>query len=399
MSETGGIQRVIIAIIVIIVVVIGAAALVLSRGITSSTSTNSSQSTSNAISTSSSFTSSSPASTSNSSSSSSLSTSFSSTSSSTTSNQVTSSSTLSTSSAANQNQTLTVEDSAWPNVGVSTINPGGNYPVWTEGSVYQTLVNFNLNAEQRQGIFQIVPDLATNWTVSANAETYTFHLRQGVTFSNGDPFNAYVVWTNFYLYYYELGNSTTFWSYIPLFNFSSVVFGSSTLNLINQSGLASPSPQLVSMMSNSNWPVYVNGSSTIVFRLMGPYAFFLNSFSDFSMQTDPMFLLAHGGPGTVTSPNTLFQTLALPGTGPYEVTNVVTNAYIQYQKNPNYWGKNLSSAEVAANPIIDPGHFNSVIVHYTPDGTSRYIDLLNGASQISVVSGSNLQGAEKNPQL
>jgi peptide/nickel transport system substrate-binding protein len=282
---------------------------------------------------------------------------------------------------------------------VSTINPGGNYPVWTEGSVYQTLVNFNLNAEQRQGIFQIVPDLATNWTVSANAETYTFHLRQGVTFSNGDPFNAYVVWSNFYLYYYELGNSTTFWSYIPLFNFSSVAFGPATLNLINQSGLTSPSSQLVSMMSNSNWPVYVNGSNTIVFRLMGPYAFFLNSFSDFSMQTDPMFLLAHGGPGTVTSPNTLFQTLALPGTGPYEVTNVVTNAYIQYQKNPNYWGKNLSASEFASNPIIDPGHFATVIVHYTPDDTSRYIDLLNGASQISVVSGSNLKGAEQNPQL
>jgi peptide/nickel transport system substrate-binding protein len=292
-----------------------------------------------------------------------------------------------------------VEDSAWPNVGVSTINPGGNYPVWTEGSVYQTLVNFNLNAEQRQGIFQIVPDLAVNWTVSANAETYTLHLRQGVTFSNGDPFNSYVVWSNFYLYYYELGNSTTFWSYIPLFNFSSVVFGPATLNSINQSGLASPSPQLLSMMSNSNWPVYVNGSSTIVFRLMGPYSFFLNSFSDFSMQTDPIFLLAHGGPGTVTSPNTQFQTLALPGTGPYEVTNVVTNAYIQYQKNPNYWGKNLSASDVAANPILDPGHFANVIVHYTPDDTSRYIDLLNGASQISVVSGSNLAGAEKNPQL
>ncbi len=284
-------------------------------------------------------------------------------------------------------------------MGVSTINAYGNYPVWTEGSVYQTLVNFNLNSEQRQGIFQIVPDLATNWTVSANAETYTFHLRQGVTFSNGDPFNAYVVWTNFYLYYNEVGNSTTFWSYIPLFNFSSVVFGPATQNLINKSGLASPSSQLLSMMSNSSWPVYVNGSSTIVFRLIGPYAFFLNSFSDFSMQTDPMFLLAHGGPGTSTSPNTLFQTLALPGTGPYEVTNVVTNAYIEYQQYQNYWGKNLSSSDVAANPIIDPGHFSTVIVKYTPDDTSRYIDLLNGASQISVVSGSNLQGAERNQQL
>ena len=247
-------------------------------------------------------------------------------------------------------------------------------------------------------MFQIVPDLATNWTVSANGETYTFNLRQGVTFSNGDPFNAYVVWTNFYLYSYELYNSTTFWSYLPLFNFSSVAFGPATMNMINESGLSSPSSQLLALMSNSSWPVYVNGSNTVVFQLMGPYSFFLNSFADFSMQTDPTFLLANGGPGTPTSPNTTFQTVALPGTGPYEVTNVVTNAYIQYKQNPSYWGKNLSASEIAANPILDPGHFQSVIVKYVADDTSRYIDLLDGASQISVVSGSNLQQVELNPQ-
>lgn len=282
-------------------------------------------------------------------------------------------------------------------MGVSTINPYGNYPVWTEDSVYQTLISFNLYDEQREGVFQLEPELATNWTVSANGETYTFNLRQDVTFSNGDPFNAYVVWTNFYLYYYELGNSTTFWSYLPLFNFSSVDFGPATLNLINQSGLSSPSTQLMALMTNTSWPVYVNGSGSIVFQLLGPYSFFLNSFSDFSMQTDPMYLLQNGGPGNVTNPNTNFQTTALPGTGPYEVTNVVTNSYIEFQKNPNYWGKNLTAAEIAANPIIDPGNYQTVFVYYIPTDTARYINLLDDQSQISVVSGSNLQQAEQNP--
>ena len=115
--------------------------------------------------------------------------------------------------------------------------------VLPEGAVWQTLINFNLNAEQRHGIFQLVPDLATNWTVSADAKTYTFHLREGVNFSNNDPFNAYVVWTNFYLYSYELGNSTTFWSYLPLFNFSAVAFGPATMNFINPSGLRSHRPK------------------------------------------------------------------------------------------------------------------------------------------------------------
>ncbi|HYB04346.1 MAG TPA: ABC transporter substrate-binding protein, partial [Nitrososphaerales archaeon] len=376
-SRKKGISRVAIAVVIIVVIIIAAAAVVLARGTTSATTatTSSLPTTSSSSQSISSSTSSTPSSSTSG---------VSSTTSSSTSTSSIQSTTTSSTSTATQNQTLTIDDPSYPNVGVSTINPSGNYPVWTEGAVYQTLINFNLNAEQRQGVFELVPDLATNWTVSSNGETYTFQLRQGVTFSDGAAFNAYVVWANFYLYYYELGNDSSFWSYLPLFNFSSVVFGPATLNMINSSGLSSPSPQLLSLMSNSSWPAYVNGSSTIVFQLMGPYSFFLNSFPNFSMQTDPMFLLANGGPGNVTNPNLLFQTTAIPGTGPYVVTSVQTNAYIEFKQNPTYWGKNLSASEIAANPIIDPGHFQTVLVRYVPDDTSRYIDLLNGQSQISV---------------
>ena len=37
------------------------------------------------------------------------------------------------------------------------------------------------------------PDLATSWTASSDGLTYTFNLRQGVTFHNGDPLNASAV--------------------------------------------------------------------------------------------------------------------------------------------------------------------------------------------------------------
>jgi len=42
----------------------------------------------------------------------------------------------------------------------------------------------------RNGKF--VPGLATKWDVSADAKVYTFHLRKGVSFHNGEPFNAQV---------------------------------------------------------------------------------------------------------------------------------------------------------------------------------------------------------------
>ena len=39
---------------------------------------------------------------------------------------------------------------------------------------------------------QFVPGLAAKWDVSPDGKVYTFHLRQGVTFHNGEPFNAQV---------------------------------------------------------------------------------------------------------------------------------------------------------------------------------------------------------------
>ena len=39
---------------------------------------------------------------------------------------------------------------------------------------------------------QFVPGLATKWDVSPDGKGYTFHLRKGVTFHNGEPFNAQV---------------------------------------------------------------------------------------------------------------------------------------------------------------------------------------------------------------
>ena len=40
------------------------------------------------------------------------------------------------------------------------------------------------------GVAQLVPGLADSWEVSEDGLTYTFHLHEGVTFHNGDPFTA-----------------------------------------------------------------------------------------------------------------------------------------------------------------------------------------------------------------
>jgi peptide/nickel transport system substrate-binding protein len=56
--------------------------------------------------------------------------------------------------------------------------------------VYDTLVYRDPNTRE------FVPGLATNWTISSDNQSYTFTLRQDVTFHDGTPFNAAAVAAN-----------------------------------------------------------------------------------------------------------------------------------------------------------------------------------------------------------
>ena len=58
----------------------------------------------------------------------------------------------------------------------------------TSKLVYENLVDFD-NGE-------IVPGLAESWEYNDDQTELTFHLRQGITFHNGEPFNAEAVKTN-----------------------------------------------------------------------------------------------------------------------------------------------------------------------------------------------------------
>jgi ABC-type transport system substrate-binding protein len=61
---------------------------------------------------------------------------------------------------------------------------GGSFPVMCH--IYNGLVRENL----MDGLKTVVPDLATSWEVSEDGLAYTFRLREGVTFHDGNPFTA-----------------------------------------------------------------------------------------------------------------------------------------------------------------------------------------------------------------
>jgi peptide/nickel transport system substrate-binding protein len=273
------------------------------------------------------------------------------------------------------------------------------WPNWAAYATYQPLVDANVSAIYQAGTQQFLPGLAANWTVSANGTSYTFNLRQGVTFSNGDPLNAYQVWMQLYGAYYLQANASSWFLSYDFFNMTNVNFGPATVTQINQSGgLINPSSSALAIMENSSWPIYATGPYQLVFNLMSPFTYFPGVFvSPFGLIYDTQYVLDNGGFGTPAAPNSLFNTTPIPGTGPYVISQISENSYVQFTLNPTYWGKNLTAAQIAAQPTLDPGHVKTAIVYYKPDDVARYTDLADGTAQIVDIASTNWNLVLANP--
>jgi len=178
------------------------------------------------------------------------------------------------------NNTLTIDIGTWPAGSLNQLDGlgVGIYPDLPGYTSWQTLVAVNLTADYPGGQIQYLPDLAAGWTVSADGTTYLFDLRNNVTYSNGDPFNAYQVWTVYYGFYYLSANSSSWYNGYPLFNMTSVNFGPASIALLQNSGLSNPTGQAQAMMQNTSWPIYVVNQTTIAFQLMNSFNWFLGTF-------------------------------------------------------------------------------------------------------------------------
>ena len=95
---------------------------------------------------------------------------------------------ISTARAAEPAPTLTY---SWP-THAGPLDPRGYSPnqMYAQAMVYEPLVRYTA-----QGTLE--PWLATQWQVSPDGKTYTFTLREGVTFSDGSPFNASAIRTRY----------------------------------------------------------------------------------------------------------------------------------------------------------------------------------------------------------
>ncbi len=228
---------------------------------------------------------------------------------------------------------------------------------------------------------ELIPVLATSWTESPNGTTYTFNLRNNVYFSNGDPFNAYVVWYG--VYRDMLMNQPVDYTYYLYFNASGVTVGD--VNSLDNAQ-NTPNSTLLAIMENPNNAVTVLNSSAVQFHLTYPFAPFLDTLETGPWTfTDPYFVEQHGG--VVANETNSFMSVngSMVGDGPYVEQTLVPNQYTVLVANPHYWAQNITG-----NFILQPAIIPKITIYYKTDELTRILDLENNRVQGGIVAFNDL---------
>jgi peptide/nickel transport system substrate-binding protein len=197
------------------------------------------------------------------------------------------------------------------------------------------------------GTSTIVPGLATKYTMNAKGDVYTFTLRKGVKFSNGDAFNAEAVK----------------WSIDRVIK------------------LNGDPAALVTQYVNS---VDVVDDNTVRFNLKGPVSYFPALVA--TPTYFPMDPNVYPADKIVNDVNELNggEIVAL---GPYRLTSFKRDEQAVFEANPNYWGK---------EPNI-----KKVIIRYFADATTMRLALEKGEVDVTFKSmlPSDVLDLQKNKNL
>ena len=166
---------------------------------------------------------------------------------------------------------------------------------------------------------RVVPALATSWDVSADGSVYAFHLRRGVTFTDGTPFVARQVITSWQRVLDPKVKGGRGWPLYPIKGAREFADGQAR----TIAGLAAPN------------------DSTIIVTLKEPFAIF------------PKLLAM---PVASIAPDSIPPTFGENpvGTGPWKLVEWKHDDYLLFSPNRKYWGGAPRAESLKARIIAEP---------------------------------------------
>jgi peptide/nickel transport system substrate-binding protein len=234
------------------------------------------------------------------------------------------------------------------------------YSIEVINQVFDTLLVYSpTNATLLPGLATQVPTVA-NGGISPDSMNYTYHLRQGVTFTDGSAFNATVMkWSIERAM--GLGDPSSGNPYYGGGNYA----GSAGFLLFDSGNLGK-----INYADGHNNNITVIDNYTIRFHLKQPTAFF-NEIMAFSVAAPvSMQSYKYTNPATVPPDDKSH----IVGTGPYMISDYSLDKQVVLVKNPNYYLPGIYSGYgISTIPII-----NQITVTHYSDATGLKNALVSG---------------------
>lgn len=196
---------------------------------------------------------------------------------------------------------------------------GDNRTIELSQNVFDGLTDIDPNT------LKTVPALAASYQVSSNGETYTFHLRAGAKFQNGDPVTA-----QDFVYSWNRTLSPKVAS--PYAFFLSGIQGSAAVT----AGKAKTASGIKAL-----------GPLTLQVVLSQPAGYFAELVSRWPFwAVDPKVVAAN--------PHGWFNPPTIIGTGAYRLTNEVGQQEYDFKANPSYFAGAPSISQIKVSVVPDP---------------------------------------------
>ncbi|MHA2236003.1 MAG: ABC transporter substrate-binding protein, partial [Candidatus Thorarchaeota archaeon] len=203
----------------------------------------------------------------------------------------------------------------WETIGLPEyMDPHKNYESagsWVHYNIYETLYTYDWDSANTD---PTVPLLAESYTLSSDGLTYTFTLRQGVTFHDGTEFNATAVQMNFWR---MLGRG---WDdgWGPVWMIAEPILGGAAVEDAVY-GYGDGSPQHIGNWTDwqqNSGAVEVVSEFVVEVNLAYAYTPFLAALTyEVGAMISPTWFMANGGMSPVSGDTTLNEEAM--GTGPY----------------------------------------------------------------------------------
>jgi peptide/nickel transport system substrate-binding protein len=281
---------------------------------------------------------------------------------------------------------------------VHTLDPEWAFstPDWgAVQQVYQALIIYNQSSTT-----QFDGQLAKNWSNSSDGLHWNFTLWQTVHFSNGDPFNAYVMWYSLYRTLAMYGSdqyllSENFWLPGDWYNDPNTTYTAQAeqtlLTDLNTFNFFNPNASEIAVMEAGNQSFRVinpyeiqlnvgNGYIDYNYSQPIPYTYLLAELSSVGGDAvDPAVIDAHGGVSEAV--NTWLQN-NMVGTGPYLLDLWSPGNSLSFKPDPNYWAAQGNPSPASTQPWnnnLQPA-VDSFVISFQEDPSINIQNLRSGAS-------------------